>query len=152
MRVRESGPHEADALLAVQRAASVAALPHVYPPDLYPYPDDVIRDRWLTFEGRVLLAEEDGEPLGVAAVEPCWLAGFYLVPERWGSGLADLLHAEAVAALRALGCSRARLWVLEDNPRARRFYERHGWSEDGSTRVVPFPPHPLDLGYSLALG
>ena len=50
MRVRESGPHEADALLAVQRAASVAALPHVYPPDLYPYPDDAIRDRWLTFE------------------------------------------------------------------------------------------------------
>jgi hypothetical protein len=23
------------------------------------------------------------------------------------------------------------LWVLEDNPRARRFYERHGWTPTG---------------------
>jgi RimJ/RimL family protein N-acetyltransferase len=25
----------------------------------------------------------------------------------------------------------ALLWVLEDNPRARRFYERAGWAPDG---------------------
>jgi hypothetical protein len=24
------------------------------------------------------------------------------------------------------------LWVLDDNPRARRFYEREGWHPDGS--------------------
>jgi hypothetical protein len=23
------------------------------------------------------------------------------------------------------------LWVLDDNPRARRFYERHGWTATG---------------------
>jgi hypothetical protein len=39
--------------------------------------------------------------------------------------------------------------VLEDNARARRFYERHGWQENGETRVVPFPPNPLDVGYLL---
>jgi len=39
--------------------------------------------------------------------------------------------------------------VLRDNTRARRFYERRGWRESGRTRVVPFPPNPLDVGYTL---
>jgi len=39
--------------------------------------------------------------------------------------------------------------VLEENARARRFYERRGWQENGRTRVVPFPPNPLDVGYTL---
>jgi hypothetical protein len=39
--------------------------------------------------------------------------------------------------------------VLEDNARARRFSEPRGWHEDGETRVVPFLPNPLDVGYTL---
>jgi hypothetical protein len=35
--------------------------------------------------------------------------------------------------------------------RARRFYERRGWHADGSERGVPFPPHPLDVGYTKEL-
>jgi ribosomal protein S18 acetylase RimI-like enzyme len=27
------------------------------------------------------------------------------------------------------------LWVLEDNPRARQFYERAGWSVDGGRKA-----------------
>jgi hypothetical protein len=38
--------------------------------------------------------------------------------------------------LRALGHEQAVLWVLEDNPRARRFYEIAGWSPDGNKRVL----------------
>jgi hypothetical protein len=34
---------------------------------------------------------------------------------------------------------------------ARRFYEKHGWRLNGSEQVVPFPPHPLDVGYSIDL-
>jgi hypothetical protein len=41
--------------------------------------------------------------------------------------------------------------VLEHNDRARRFYERLGWAENGTSRVVPFPPKPIDLGYSIVL-
>ena len=33
--------------------------------------------------------------------------------------------------MAARGEREAILWVLEDNPRARRFYEREGWLEDG---------------------
>ena len=41
--------------------------------------------------------------------------------------------------------------VLEHNDRARRFYERLGWRENGETRVVPFPPNPIDVGYTIDL-
>ena len=41
----------------------------------------------------------------------------------------------SVAALRERGVQRAILWVVEDNATARRFYERQGWSWDG-TRVA----------------
>ncbi len=33
--------------------------------------------------------------------------------------------------LLAEGFDTAVLWVLDDNPRARRFYERHGWAASG---------------------
>jgi GNAT superfamily N-acetyltransferase len=96
----------------------------------------------------VLIAEDQGVPVGCAATDDCWLHGFYVVPERWGSGVADTLHE---AALAALDCAEVQLWVLEDNARARRFYERHGWRANGEERVVEYPPHPLDVGYSLRL-
>jgi GNAT superfamily N-acetyltransferase len=95
----------------------------------------------------VLVAERDGVPVGVAAVERCFLHGLYVVPEEWGSGVAAELHD---AALEVLGdCPEVRLWTLEQNHRARRFYEGRGWRLNGETRVVPFPPNPLDVGYVL---
>jgi hypothetical protein len=41
--------------------------------------------------------------------------------------------------------------VLEGNERARRFYKVLGWRENGDTRVVPFPPNPIDVGYTIEL-
>jgi hypothetical protein len=35
------------------------------------------------------------------------------------------------------------LWVGEANARARRFYEREGWSADGETRESPLGPRKL---------
>jgi hypothetical protein len=42
----------------------------------------------------------------------------------------------------------ARLWTLTENHRARAFYEKRGWCLTGRTRVVPFPPYPLDVEYA----
>jgi RimJ/RimL family protein N-acetyltransferase len=39
-----------------------------------------------------------------------------------------------LAAMRARASGDAVLWVLEDNPRARRFYEREGWALDGERK------------------
>jgi hypothetical protein len=42
--------------------------------------------------------------------------------------------AETFARLRGEGFREAILWVLEDNPRTRRFYERAGWQADGGSQ------------------
>ncbi len=55
------------------------------------------------------------------------LHGFYVHPNYWGTGIADQLLDRCHEALDAF-CGQAMLWVLRDNPRARRFYERNGWS------------------------
>ena len=41
------------------------------------------------------------------------------------------------------GYPTAMLWVLADNPRARRFYEREGWALDGVTKTGKFLGVPV---------
>jgi ribosomal protein S18 acetylase RimI-like enzyme len=53
------------------------------------------------------------------------------------------LMAAGIEALRELGYSEVILWVLEDNPRARRFYEREGWALDGSRKDDEFLGVPV---------
>ena len=64
------------------------------------------------------------------------LYAIYVLPEGWGTGAGSALMASALEALR--GYPSATLWVLEDNPRARRFYEREGWILDGGRRDEDF--------------
>lgn len=61
------------------------------------------------------------------------ITAFYAHPRVWGTGTADALMEHTELRLRAEGFPEAVLWVLTDNPRARRFYERHGWSATGIT-------------------
>jgi GNAT superfamily N-acetyltransferase len=153
--IREARPDEAEALAAIQRDASLAALAHIFPPERYPFPIDAVRERWRDALAdpamTVFVAEQDGEAVGVAACRPEWLDGLYVVPAGWGQGVARRLHDEALARLLEGGSARCHLWVLEHNDRARRFYERLGWRENGETRVVPFPPNPIDVGYTIDL-
>ena len=44
--------------------------------------------------------------------------------------------AHALQALREMGFSQAVLWVLEQNSRARRFYEKQGFAADGAARTL----------------
>jgi GNAT superfamily N-acetyltransferase len=89
----------------------------------------------------VFVAEDGGRVVGFASIgesgeaaDEGELYAIYVLPESWGSGAGPALMATAVGALRAEGFRDAILWVLEDNPRARRFYEREGWSRDGGSR------------------
>jgi len=66
------------------------------------------------------------------------LYAIYALPEAWGSGTAQEMMTSALGALREAGHAHAVLWVLEENPRARRFYEREGWTLDGERKVEQF--------------
>ena len=57
-------------------------------------------------------------------------------PQHWGTGVGRALIEAGEDELRRLGHRDAILWVLDDNPRARRFYERAGWSVDGEAREI----------------
>ena len=59
------------------------------------------------------------------------LYAFYFHPDAWGRGGASELIGHVDERLRAEGFAEAVLWVLDDNPRARAFYEKHGWTPTG---------------------
>lgn len=62
------------------------------------------------------------------------LYAIYVLPNIQGRGAGRALMTEAVDRLRSDGFVEAVLWVFEDNPRTRRFYEQTGWSADGGTK------------------
>jgi GNAT superfamily N-acetyltransferase len=87
----------------------------------------------------VFFAEVDGEVVGFAQVvagrdtppvRDEELGTLYLRAAHHSSGLGQAL-LDAV-----LGDRPASLWVAEDNPRARRFYERNGFVADGERAVL----------------
>jgi GNAT superfamily N-acetyltransferase len=61
------------------------------------------------------------------------LRGLFVEPEWWGSGLARELHSMAIGEAARRGWHAMRLFTPEGNARARRFYEREGWTRTGAT-------------------
>jgi RimJ/RimL family protein N-acetyltransferase len=56
-----------------------------------------------------------------------------------------------IARTSAAGYRDIVLWVLEENARARRFYERAGYSADGATNVLDRLGGVLEVRYRRAL-
>jgi GNAT superfamily N-acetyltransferase len=103
-------------------------------------------------DARVWVAERAGEIVGVAvcrregdAVE---LRALYVVPAAWGSGLATRLMDAALDSVRGDAGS-AFLWVVEENIRARRFYEREGWVQEDESRATGLGPSEVRYSRSL---
>lgn len=60
------------------------------------------------------------------------LYALYVHPDRLDRGAGRALLAESLARCAAAGHGRLLLWVLKENVRARRFYERAGLRPDGA--------------------
>lgn len=95
--------------------------------------------------GLVLVADECGAVVGFASfgadredASVGELYAIYVLPEKWGGGAGRAIMADVLTELREAGFGTAVLWVLEDNPRARAFYEREGWALDGERREETF--------------
>lgn len=58
----------------------------------------------------------------------------YVQPAAQGRGVGALLLCAAAARLSRSGARSLTLWTLENDRRARSFYERRGWQADGGRR------------------
>lgn len=59
------------------------------------------------------------------------IISIYILPEYMGRGYGKGLLEQAVEKLKAMGLKNIFLWVLEDNHRARHFYEKFGFKNSG---------------------
>lgn len=64
------------------------------------------------------------------------VAAIYLLPEIWGSGQGSELLGYSLGKLKKRGFQNICLWVLKDNIRARKFYEKNGFLISGNKREI----------------
>jgi GNAT superfamily N-acetyltransferase len=141
MLIRPGRAADAEGVARVQVETWRAAYAHALPSDqlkALSIDEAVERHRRRPAE---FVAEQDGEIVGFVGVGASRdpetdgeLFAIYVHPEHWGSGVGRALIQAGEEELRRLGHRDAILWVLDDNPRARRFYEIAGWTADGAAR------------------
>ncbi len=89
--------------------------------------------------GRVSMIIEyaDGRPHGIAAwgANRCdmgenvaELICIHSLPDKWRMGYGSVMMSHVLEQMKQAGYSDVILWVFEDNARARRFYEKHGFT------------------------
>ncbi|MES2171145.1 MAG: GNAT family N-acetyltransferase [Actinomycetota bacterium] len=141
--VRRAELLDAPAIARVHLAAHLEAYSHVIDPALLEdFTLEMREGVWaksLEHGGSdVWVAERDGEIVGFSSsgpprddppARPLELWSLYLLQSEHGSGAGQLLLDVAVADRPTS------LWVLGQNPRARRFYERNGFALDGAQKL-----------------
>ena len=77
------------------------------------------------------------------------LVSLYAHPDHWGQGYGSVVLEEVLRRLKAVGHPGCFLYVLQENTRARRFYEKHGFAWDGRSLEVALTPDTIltDLRY-----
>jgi GNAT superfamily N-acetyltransferase len=140
--IRPATPEDAEAVARVHVETWRAAYAHALSPEGLAGLS-VTQRAELHRRSPPVVAEVDGEIVGFVSVGPGTdpdtdgeLYAIYVLPDHWGTGLGRALMQAGEERLRDLGHQHAILWVLEDNPRARRFYEAAGWTLDGTRRPI----------------
>lgn len=95
-------------------------------------------DRMRTGLADTTVAEDAGSVVGFFTLEADELAHLFIALDRRGSDLAAVLLAASERALAEAGYVEAWLAVVAGNARARRFYEKHGWRDQGD---LPYEVH-----------
>lgn len=77
------------------------------------------------------------------------LISLYGHPDHWGKGYGSIIMEEVLIRLVTAGYPGCFLYVLKENDRARRFYEKHGFTWDGHSLEVKLAPKTVltDLRY-----
>jgi GNAT superfamily N-acetyltransferase len=152
VRIRDAAPGDGDALAelhARSRAVYYGAGGH----DVAALPDKEYRETWRKMvndpQVTVLVAVLDDDIVGVITLDAngvfptnaphetrVRLVGIFVEPGQWSSGVGSALMARFVSIARQADAV-GEVDVWERNSRAIRFYERHGWTRDGTSRPGP---------------
>lgn len=146
--IRRAVPGDAGLMAETFIRAWRQAYPGVVPDAVLAALDQDETARWLSgliaarTEGATDVAERAGRVMGFVRYgtrpgEPRsgYVFGLYVHPDAAGLGSGQALLRHAELQLRDRGCASVSLHVFEANERARRLYEKAGYSPDGSTRV-----------------
>jgi len=107
-------------------------------------------------KGAAFVASRDSEVVGTAHIGPgsdpatYELFCIYVLEEEWGKGIGARLLQSAMDEARKSAGGRITAWVLLDNARARRFYERMGFEID-SEPVPSRWPGMQQIRYGISL-
>jgi GNAT superfamily N-acetyltransferase len=146
--IRRARAEDAEAIARVHVRTWQVAYAHVFPGEALANLSVERRVRiWDEYLRRadvgVFVSESDGTVNGFASVgasreigEEGELFAIYVDPDAWSIGAGRRLIQAGEEWLRTRGYERAMLWVLDDNPRARRFYDAAGWQPDGTERTA----------------
>ena len=95
--------------------------------------------------GNFYIACRDGKPCaelfwreGKEMDESAEIVALHSIPESWGHGVGKAIMDKATDDIKAKGYKHIYLWVFKENLRARKFYEKFGYSLDGEHRVSDF--------------
>ena len=101
----------------------------------------------------LLHAKPVGELVWSQGEAPEWaeIQAIHSLPESWGSGLGAAMLEKALADMAASGKTSVGLWAFQENTRARRFYEKHGFTFTGEERVSEFDG-ALEVRYVRTIG
>jgi len=86
------------------------------------------------------VAVVDGAVAGFVMVVAAEIEQVYVAREHRGTGVAARLLSEGERLVAANGFEQAWLAVVADNVRARRFYERSGWTDEGAFEYLAAGP------------
>jgi GNAT superfamily N-acetyltransferase len=147
VRVRPATAADAEAIGAVQERGWQVAYRHIFPVAELRRGGFIQVERWRARLAdpppgwATFVVEHDGRVIGFASVGPSRderglgeLYAIYVHPEAWSTGAGRALIEQCEEELGSR-YDEATLWVLEDNPRARAFYERGGWLPDGARKA-----------------
>ncbi len=148
MSIRVATVDDVEELVDVQEEAAVPAFGHIFDQDEHPFPRDDVVTRWTAKirddEHEVyVMVDGAGAIVGFAATKDDEVVHFGTALRSWGTGLAQELLDAVLERMRASGVEVARLWVMVENHRGRRFYEKLGWVDSGARSHSPFAPHPV---------
>ena len=107
-------------------------------------------------EGHCVIYEN--EIIGILSIGKCRdedkpdageIEAIYFLEKFWGKGCGIELIDFAIDRLKSMGYTEIIIWVLEENNRARKFYEKRGFAFDGTKKEIIIGKPLIEIRYVL---